>query len=45
MAVGELGKDDAGERDASLDEVYWLGLKADFAGKYTLEVDEDEEAG
>ena len=44
-AAGALGKDDAGERDASLDELYWLDLKPDFDGKYTLEVEEDEAAG
>lgn len=45
MAVGHEGVDDFGDRNASLDEVYWLGLREDFEGKYTLEVDEDVEAG
>jgi len=44
-AMGTVGVDDEGERDASLDELFWLGLEPDFDGKYTLEVEEDEAAG
>ena len=42
VVSGDPGVDDEGVRDASRDEMYFLGLDPNFDGKYVLEIEESE---